>query len=359
MNKSKKIRVLVVDDSAVIRRILVRELSKDSMIEVVGTAIDPYVARNKIVKLQPDVLTLDIEMPRMNGIIFLRKLMRYHPVPAVILSSIAEAGGKIALEAIDAGAVDVMCKPGSGISLEEVSVELVDKVKAAAQVQVKKTGGEERKIPIVKRIPAPCPLKDKVVVIGASTGGTQALQKVLMAMPPTMAPILIVQHMPEHFTLSFAERLNRVCAIDVKEAVDGDELRTGRALIAPGNKHMDLSSSGQSYRVRIKDGPLVSRHRPSVDVLFNSVARLLGPKAIGLILTGMGRDGSTGLKAMHDAGAVTLAQDEASSVVFGMPKEAIALGAVDYVVSLEQIARRTIDLAALGKKQGRLQSAGR
>ncbi len=355
----RPIRVLIVDDSAVIRSVLVRELSRDPDIEVVGTAIDPYVARNKIVKLNPDVLTLDIEMPRMNGILFLRKLMKYHPVPAVILSSLAAEGGKAALEAMDAGAVDVMCKPGSGLSLADVSVELIDKVKAAAQVKVRKREAEpKRLVPVVKRIIAPSGASDRIIAIGASTGGTQALQKVLMAMPQTVAPILIVQHMPEHFTKSFAERLNSVCAIEVKEAEDGDAVLQGRALIAPGNRHLILVRAGAKFRAQVKEGPLVSRHRPSVDVLFNSVARAAKSKAIGVIMTGMGRDGSAGMKAMHDAGAINIAQDEASCVVFGMPKEAIAVGAVDHVVPLDGIARRVIDLSALRDKRRHAQAVG-
>ena len=359
MKFKRPIRVLVVDDSAVIRSVLVRELSRDPDIEVVGTAIDPYVARNKIVKLNPDVLTLDIEMPRMNGILFLRKLMKYHPVPAVILSSLAAEGGETALEAIDAGAVDVMCKPGSGLSLADVSVELIDKVKAAAHVKVRKTEAEPKRIiPVVKRLVAPSARSDRIIAIGASTGGTQALQKVLIAMPPTVSPILIVQHMPEHFTKSFAERLNSVCAIEVKEAEDGDEIRHGRALIAPGNKHLVLLRSGGKYRAKVQDGPLVSRHRPSVDMLFNSVAQAAKAKAIGVIMTGMGRDGSTGMRAMHDAGAINIAQDEASCVVFGMPKEAIALGAVDHIVPLDRIARKVIDLSVARDKVRRAQAVG-
>lgn len=333
------IRVLIVDDSAVVRRILARELDRDSDIEVVGTAADPYVARDKIVRLKPDVLTLDVEMPRMDGITFLRKLMRYHPMPVVIVSSLTPEGGELALEGVDAGAVDVMSKPGAAYTVGDMSVELGDKVRAAA---VAKMDGHAPRCAAADEGRQPARLSlarttHGVVALGASTGGTQALQLVLAQMPPTAPGMLIAQHMPEYFTRSFAARLDEACAVEVKEAEDGDSVLPGRALVAPGNRHMLLRRSGANYYVQVKDGPLVSRHRPSVDVLFKSVARYAGRNSVGALLTGMGSDGASGLLEIKRAGGRTLAQDEASSVVFGMPREAIALGAVDRVVPLDRI----------------------
>ncbi len=331
------IKVLIVDDSAVVREIFSAELSKDPELEVVGTAIDPYIARDKILKLNPHVITLDVEMPRMDGITFLRKLMRYHPLPVIIVSSLTPKGGQLALEALNAGAVDVLCKPGSAYSVGDMSVELIDKIKSAAAVDMRKyipmVTSETQATPRLSVIKT----TNKVVAIGASTGGTQALQKVLSALPTNAPGIVIVQHMPEHFTRSFAQRLNEVCAIEVKEAENNDSVIPGRALIAPGNKHMLLRRSGARYYVEVKTGPLVSRHRPSVEVLFNSVAQSAGQNAIGVIMTGMGADGADGMLKMKQSGAVTIAQDEASCVVFGMPKEAIKRGGVDYIVSLDKI----------------------
>ena len=339
------VRVLIVDDSTVVRHILARELARDPEIEVVGTAPDPYVARDKIVELQPDVITLDVEMPRMDGVTFLRKLMHYRPMPVIIVSSLTPKGGQVALEALDAGAIDVVCKPGTAYSVGDMTVELVDKIKAAARARVSR-----RRDPSLERPPVRCQAMsrttNKVVAIGASTGGTQALQNVLRAMPANAPGIAVVQHMPEHFTRAFAERLNTVCEIQVKEAEDGDSVIPGRALIAPGNRHMLMRRSGARYYVEVRDGPLVSRHRPSVDVLFKSVARYVGPNAVGAILTGMGADGADGMLEMHQAGAATIAQDEASCVVFGMPREAIARGGVDHVLPLDQIAGRLLKLAA-------------
>jgi two-component system, chemotaxis family, protein-glutamate methylesterase/glutaminase len=333
-----KTRVLVVDDSAVVRSILLKELARDPDIDVVGTAPDPYVARDKIVRLQPDVLALDIEMPRMDGITFLKKLMQYHPVPAVVVSSLTPEGGALALEAMESGAVDVMCKPGSAYEVGDLVVELADKLKAAARVD------------LARKRPTPPPVRpapqrfamtrttNKIVAIGASTGGTQALQAVLAALPTNAPGIVIVQHMPEHFTRSFADRLNTLCAIEVKEAQTGDTVIPGRALIARGNYHMTLQRSGARYLVHVKEGPLVCRQRPSVEVLFKSAAKYAGANAVGVILTGMGADGAEGLKMMQEAGAHTIAQDEKTSLVFGMPKEAIKLGAADSVLPLGQIA---------------------
>jgi two-component system, chemotaxis family, protein-glutamate methylesterase/glutaminase len=339
------VRVLIVDDSAVVRHILARELARDAEIEVVGTAPDPYVARDKIVELQPDVITLDLEMPRMDGVTFLRRLMHYRPMPVIIVSSLTPKGGQVALEALDAGAVDVICKPGSSYSVGDMSVELIDKIKAAASAKVcRRVDVAIRARPI--RCEAMSRTTNKVIAIGASTGGTQALQAVLTAMPPNTPGIVIVQHMPEHFTRAFAERLNMLCAIQVKEAEDGDSVIPGRALIAPGSRHMLMRRSGARYYVEVRDGPLVSRHRPSVDVLFKSVARFVGPNAVGAILTGMGADGADGMLEMHRAGSATIAQDETTCVVFGMPREAIARGGVDHVLPQDAIAAKLLKLAA-------------
>ncbi len=340
------IRVLVVDDSAIVRQILGRELARDSEIAVVGTAPDPYIAHDKIVQLKPDVITLDVEMPRMDGVTFLKRLMHYFPLPVIIVSSLTPAGGRVALEALDAGAVDVTCKPGSAYSVGDMAVELIDKIKAASRAKVtRREEGGLNKAPV--RFQALTCTTNKVVAIGASTGGTQALQQVLMSMPANAPGIVIVQHMPEHFTRAFADRLNTLCAVEVKEAADGDSVIPGRALIAPGNQHMLLRRSGARYYVEVRDGPLVSRHRPSVDVLFKSVAKYGGSNVVGAILTGMGADGADGMLEMKQAGAVTIAQDEASCVVFGMPREAIARGGVDYVLALEQIPARILKLAAM------------
>ena len=343
--RSGPIRVLVVDDSAMVREILVKELSRDPAIKVVGTAPDPFVARDKVVNLKPDVLTLDIEMPRMDGITFLRKLMKHAPVPVIVVSSLTPKGGDLALEALDAGAVEVMCKPGPAYSIGDMSVALIDKIKAAATVKVaQKTALAAPAKEEPKRL-SMTRTTNKVIAIGASTGGTEALRDVLMAFPPNAPGAVIVQHMPEHFTRSFAQRLNELCAIEVKEAVDGDRVTPGKALIAPGNFHMLLKRSGAVYYVQVKMGPLVSRHRPSVDMLFKSVARFAGRNAVGIIMTGMGADGSRGMKEMKDHGAINIAQDEATSVVFGMPKEAIALGAVDHVLPLRRIPAKALELA--------------
>ncbi|MCD6120018.1 chemotaxis response regulator protein-glutamate methylesterase [bacterium] len=348
MQFDNKIRVLVVDDSAIVRKIFTQELSRDPQIYVVGTAPDPYIARDKIIKLEPDVITLDIEMPRMDGVTFLKKLMRYHPLPVIIVSSLTPKGGDLALEAMDAGAVEIMCKPGSAYTVGDLSIELIDKIKAAARVTVAKQTSSAKIGP--KALSATTlsltRTTNKVVAIGASTGGTQALEYILTSMPANAPGIIIVQHMPEHFTRAFAERLNDHCQIEVKEAENGDSITPGRALIAQGNYHMLLQRSGAVYRVNVKSGPFVSRHRPSVDVLFKSTARYAGKNAVGVIMTGMGKDGAEGLKEMHDIGAKTIAQDEKSSIVFGMPKEAIALGAADHIVSLSEIPRSILNLAA-------------
>ncbi len=344
------VRVLVVDDSAVVREILTRELARDPEIEIVGSAPDPYVARDKIVLLKPDVVTLDLEMPRMDGIAFLRKLMRYYPLPVIVVSSLTEAGSAMALEALEAGAVDVLCKPGGPRTVGQLAEELVSKVKTAAHARVRPIVPRPRSAVAPQKL-AMTRTTETVVAIGASTGGTQALQVLLAALPADAPGVLVVQHMPEHFTRSLAERLDRTCAVRVCEAEDGDTLSVGRVLIAPGNRHMVLRRSGASYCVSIKGGPLVNHHRPSVDVLFKSVAQFAGANAVGVILTGMGADGAQGLKAMREAGAETVAQDEASCVVFGMPREAIALGAVSHVAPLESIAGLVVSLADVPHSQ--------
>ena len=340
-----KIKVLIVDDSAVVRAIFSKELSQDPEIEIIGSAPDPYVARDMIVNLHPDVVTLDIEMPRMDGVTFLRKLMRHYPLPVIVVSSLTKKGSDLAMEALNEGAVDVMCKPGPSYSVGDMSLSLIDKIKTAARVNI-------RNMQIVRNAMPRAPLKlsltkttNKVYAIGASTGGTQALEYILTSMPAYAPGIVIVQHMPEKFTKNFADRLNDISKIDVKEAEDGDRVIPGRALIAPGNQHMVLRRSGANYYVEVKSGPLVKRQRPSVEVLFNSVAKYAGSNAVGIILTGMGSDGAEGLLKMKQAGAATIAQDEKSCVVFGMPKEAILLGAVDSIMDLKLIPEAILALA--------------
>ncbi len=337
------IRVLIVDDSAVVRQVFSKELGRDPGIKVVGTAPDPYVARDKIVQLKPDVITLDIEMPRMDGITFLRKLMHHFPLPVVIVSSLSAKGGELAMEALEAGAVDVMCKPSTAYSVGDMSVELIDKIKAAARAGVTRRSKDASASKQPSKQLAMTRTTNKVVAVGASTGGTEALVQFFTQMPHNAPGIVVVQHMPEFFTRSFSERLNRVSAMEVSEAQDGDRVIPGRALIARGNYHMLLRRSGATYMVQVKNGPLVTRHRPSVDVLFKSVARYAGRNAIGVIMTGMGGDGAQGLKEMKDNGAKTVAQDEASCVVFGMPKVAIDLGGADKVVPLDRIAKTVLD----------------
>jgi two-component system chemotaxis response regulator CheB len=318
-------------------------LNRDHDIEVVGTAPDPYVARDKIVSLKPDVITLDVEMPRMDGISFLRRLMKHHPLPTIVVSSLTSQGGELAMEALEAGAIDVMCKPGASYSVGDMSAELIDKIKGAAKAKRANIPAARQTGPIKSEKLSLTKTTNKVIAIGASTGGTQALQSVLTAMPRNTAGIAIVQHMPESFTTSFAERLNDLCSIEVIEAKDGDAIIPGRALIAPGNYHMMLQRSGANYHVRVRKGPLVNRHRPSVEVLFKSTAQYAGANAIGVILTGMGNDGAAGILEMQKNGAHTIAQDEASCVVFGMPNEAIKLGGIDDVKSLTDIPQNIVN----------------
>ncbi|MBW2107820.1 MAG: chemotaxis response regulator protein-glutamate methylesterase [Deltaproteobacteria bacterium] len=339
------IKVLIVDDSAIVRKIFTEELSREPEIEVVGTAPDPYIARDKIVKLKPDVVTLDIEMPRMDGITFLKKLMKYYPLPVIIVSSLTSEGGKLALEAIESGAVEVLSKPGAAYTVGHMKQQLADKIRAAARARVARYDDHEVSDGACVKISGHA-LKEttnKVIAIGASTGGTEALKKILVQLPVTIPGLVVVQHMPPKFTTAFAERLDGLCAIEVKEALDGDAVLPGRALIAPGNYHMLLRRSGARYYVTVKTGPMVCHQRPSVDVLFESTAEYAGPNAVGVILTGMGSDGARGMVKMRQAGARTIGQDEASSVVYGMPKEAAKAGAVEREVPLGHIAREIMN----------------
>ncbi|HUC84838.1 MAG TPA: chemotaxis response regulator protein-glutamate methylesterase, partial [Candidatus Acidoferrales bacterium] len=355
----RKIRVLVVDDSAVVRQTMKEILESDPQIEIMATAADPYIAVERIKQEVPDVMTLDVEMPRMDGITFLEKLMAQCPIPVVICSTLTERGSETALAALEKGAVEIITKPKLGTKqfLEESCIRICDAIKSAALVRV----GGPRLLPAAHVIVTPKLTADamlakpssqamiqtteRIVAVGASTGGTEALRFFLEAMPLDAPGIVIVQHMPEKFTASFAQRLNSLCAVTVKEAADGDSVLRGQALIAPGNRHMLLKRSGARYYVEVKDGPLVSRHRPSVDVLFRSTARYAGRNAIGVIMTGMGDDGARGMLEMKQAGATTIAQDEASCVVFGMPSEAIKLGAVNRIASLQNIPPEVVRLS--------------
>ncbi len=346
------IRVLIIDDSAVVRKVLSEELAKFDDIHVVGTAMDPYVARDKIVELQPDVLTLDMEMPRMDGLSFLAKLMKHHPLPVVVVSSLTSKNSEVALKALELGAVEVIAKPGSQFSVPDVGRVLVRAIRAAAASHVQRRDSDA--VPAAAVVSAKpresvhsFRTTNKILAIGASTGGTVALEVVLRGLPADTPGTVIVQHMPEVFTKTFSDRLNSVCAMRVSEARDGDTVQAGTALVAPGGKHMVLQQSGALTMVRLKDGPLVHYQKPAVDVLFQSVARTVGRNAVGVILTGMGADGAKGLLAMKESGAYTLAQDEKSCVVFGMPKEAIRLGAADQIVPLNDMASQI--LSALGR----------
>jgi two-component system chemotaxis response regulator CheB len=344
---NQKIKVLVVDDSAIVRKIFNEELSKETDIEVVGTAPDPYVARDKIVHLKPDVIILDIEMPRMDGLTFLRKLMKYYPLPVIIVSSLTPKGSTMAVEAIEDGAIEVLAKPGGAYSVGDMCIQLKEKIRAASRANMKR---KPSPVSQSKTVGFNYSLKEttqKVIAIGASTGGTEALKEVLINMPQNSPGIVIVQHMPANFTTAFAERLNQICQIEVKEAKDGDSVINGRALIAPGNFHMLIRRSGATYYVNIKDGPLVHHQRPAVDVLFNSVSQYVGHNAVGVILTGMGVDGAKGLLAMKGAGARTIVQDEASCVVYGMPKEAVKIGAADKIVPLDRMTQEIVNLVNL------------
>lgn len=354
-----KIKVMVIDDSALVRQTLCGILNSDPEIEVVATAGDPIMAAERLRSVVPDVITLDVEMPRMDGLTFLQKLMSQHPIPVVMCSSLAESGSETALKALEYGAVDIITKPKLGTKqfIEESRLRICDAIKGAAaarlaplkamrtmkEVAPKYTADVIMEKPTTK---AMIQTTEKVVMVGASTGGTEAL-KVFLEMLPENAPgIVIVQHMPENFTAAFAKRLDSTCRVSVKEAQDNDTVVRGRALIAPGNHHALLKRSGARYYVEIKDGPLVSRHRPSVDVLFRSAARYAGRNAVGVIMTGMGDDGARGMKEMFDAGASTIAQDEATCVVYGMPHEAVKQGGVNRVLPLQHIAAEVLRLCS-------------
>jgi two-component system chemotaxis response regulator CheB len=345
----KRIKVLIVDDSAIVRQTLSEILASDPEIDVIGTAADPLIAAGKIEEEIPDVITLDIEMPRMDGLTFLQKLMEQHPIPVVICSSLTAEGSESSIRALEYGAIEIITKPKLGTKqfLQESTIRICDVVKAAAHVRVRKKFFRHEavtpKLSADAVLPKPmghamAETTEKVIIVGASTGGTEALSVFLETFPPDSPGIVIVQHMPEYFTTAFANRLDAKCRITVKEAADGDTVIRGRALIAPGNHHLLLKRSGARYYVEVKEGPLVSRHRPSVDVLFRSAARYAGKNAVGVIMTGMGDDGAKGMFEMHDAGAYTIAQDEKSCVVFGMPNEAIKLGGVSKILPLQEIA---------------------
>lgn len=352
-----KVKVLIVDDSAVVRQTLSDILNSDPEIEVLATAADPYIAAQRIAQQLPDVITLDVEMPRMDGITFLHKIMSQHPIPVVMCSSLTDKGCETAFKALEYGAVEIITKPKMGVKdfLEESRIMICDTIKAAARAGVKRIPANiahtEAKLtadavlskPLAK---AMIQTTEKVVVIGASTGGTEALKTVLQMFPVDAPGTVVVQHMPEKFTASFAARLDKECDITVKEAENGDSVVRGRVLIAPGNKHTLLKRSGANYYVEVKDGPLVSRHRPSVDVLFRSSARYAGKNTVGVIMTGMGDDGAHGMLEMHDAGAFTIAQNEATCVVYGMPREAVELGGVDKIVPLTRIVDEIADACA-------------
>jgi two-component system chemotaxis response regulator CheB len=343
-----KIKVMVIDDSAVVRQVAKEILSKDPGIEVAGIAADPLFAMERMKLVWPDVIVLDIEMPRMDGLTFLRKIMAERPTPVVICSTLTEKGVQTTMDALAAGAVSIITKPKLGLKqfLLDSQSDMIGAIKTAAQANMRRlTPSSQPKLEpsltadamLNASTTAMSATTDRIVAIGTSTGGTQALEAVLTRLPAVCPGIAIVQHMPEKFTALFAERLNAICQVEVREAKDGDRLRNGLALIAPGGRHMMLCRSGAQYHVQVKDGPLVNRHKPSVDVLFRSAAQVAGRNVLGIIMTGMGADGARGMKEMHDAGAKTIAEDEATCVVFGMPKEAIRLGGVDKVVPLGRI----------------------
>lgn len=373
----RKIRVLVVEDSASVRRVLSEIIASDPALEVMATAADPYFAVERIREEVPDVIFLDIEMPRMDGLTFLRKLMAQRPIPVVICSTLTQAGSDAFMAALEAGAVDVVAKPkiDTAQNLHESRIRICDAARAAVQARMAGRKPERRAVPAaplrveaklnadavlpplgdsrLRGLSERLPVTEPVVAIGASTGGTEALRDVLEALPATSPAIVVVQHMPERFTDAFARRLDRSCAIRVEEARDGDVVQQGRALIAPGDRHMLLVRNGTNYTVRVVEGPHVARHRPSVDVLFRSTSQVAGPNALGILLTGMGDDGANGLLEMRHAGSRTIAQDEASSVVFGMPKEAIERGAAMQVLPLGKVAGEIMAFArrpALGTR---------
>jgi two-component system chemotaxis response regulator CheB len=363
---SRRIRVLIVDDSALVRKVLTESLAGDPEIEVVGTAVDPYVARDKILQLNPDVLTLDIEMPRMDGLSFLKLVMKHRPMPVIIISSLTTAGSGKALEALQAGAVDVMCKPGGSYSASSDGAGLAAKIKAAFHAKVRVRSGDTTIVSRLRATPAPSPptsqihrpagitshaasrpaagpvrnnSSKQIILMGASTGGTEALKTVLTHLSGSLPGICIVQHIPAHFSRAFADRLNQLCALEVREALHGDKVQPGLALVAPGGHHMVLRRVGAGYIVELSDAPLVHHQRPAVDILFDSAVRAgAGPNALAFLLTGMGADGAAGMLKLKEAGATTVAQNEDTCVVFGMPREAIRLGAAKRVLPIDQMA---------------------
>jgi two-component system chemotaxis response regulator CheB len=349
--KNRKIKVLVIDDSALIRGVMMEIINRENDMECVGTAPDPLVAREMIKSLNPDVLTLDVEMPKMDGLDFLERLMRLRPMPVLMVSTLTEGGSDITFRALELGAADFISKPKLDIArgMEEYAIEITDKIRAVAQARVRKTfivPLSQEKFSADAILPSATgrfSSTEKLIVIGASTGGTEAIKEVLTKLPADAPGVLVAQHMPENFTKSFADRLNSLCKISVKEAEHNERILPGYAYIAPGHSHLLLKRSGARYIVELNQGPLVNRHRPSVDVLFRSAANVAGANALGIILTGMGKDGVQGLLEMKQAGSHTIAQDEASCVVFGMPKEAIAAGGVGEVLPLQNIARRTLE----------------
>lgn len=344
----EQIKVLVVDDSAMIRKMFSIALNKDAQIQVIDTAVDPFMARDIIIEKKPDVILLDIEMPRMDGLTFLKKLMKHYPCRVIIVSSLAQANGEVAFACLDYGAMDVVAKSEDSFSSSDMIETLIQKIKAVAGIPMWRVEHiakmRANTLPKKQDVVTNALLKttNKIVAIGASTGGTEAVLRILKKMPANCPPVVIVQHMPQFFTKSFAERLDNICAMKVKEAEDNDMLAVGKVLIAPGNYHMELRRSGAVYFVKLVQGERVHYQRPAVDVLFQTVAQYAGKNAIGVLLTGMGRDGAKGMLSMRNAGAYTIAQDEDSCVVFGMPKEAIDIGAVDKIASLDQITAEII-----------------
>jgi two-component system, chemotaxis family, protein-glutamate methylesterase/glutaminase len=341
---TRKTRVLIVDDSALVRRILTASLSGQPDIEVVGAAPDPYIARDMIVELNPDVLTLDIEMPRMDGLTFLRKLMHFRPMPVIVISSLTQSSCATAIRALEEGAVEALGKPPGPHSIGELRASLPDRIRTVSKARLR-APLVPRERPVNRRSDTSF-RRNSIIAIGASTGGTEAIRHILEQMPDDVPGTLIAQHMPPGFSKAFSERLNHLCRMEVKEAADGDEVRPGRALVAPGGLHMLLRRSGSGYKVSLNAGPRVCYQRPSVDVLFHSVAEHAGEEAVGILLTGMGSDGAAGLAGIRHAGGATIAQDEESCVVFGMPREAIRLGAAMHILSLPEIASKVLRLVA-------------
>jgi len=341
MMPNRKIKVLVVDDSAIVRKILSETINAENDMEVIATAPDPFVARDKILALKPDVITLDIEMPRMDGLTFLKKLMQFHPMPVIVISSLAQASCEISLEALRQGAVDAMAKPGGPYSIGELREALPAKLRAASQARVRTPTFAAPSVvasPATQNIPQSAFRPNCIVAIGASTGGTEAIHDILSKLPENVPGMVITQHIPRIFSAAFAKRLNNACRFEVREASDGDEVRPGLALIAPGDFHMMLRKVGTRFSVQLQQGPKVCYQRPAVDVMFASVAEAARDNAIGILLTGMGADGAQGLLKIRNAGGTTLAQDEASSVVYGMPREAVRMGAVEKILPLSAMA---------------------